>query len=425
MRAIVLADGPGPLVELCGISLLERLLRTLQRSGYSDAVVVTSTPELYSPRLSRPAPARRGLTVTIHHSPPGPLRGWNLVTHGVVPDRPGERCLLVPADSVFDGRLLRALLDAPAPTALVDSAPPGNLDPLHLTVPRVDGRLLSGAIVADVEWLRHAGSIEQAIQDGLDQGRIGTLDVASVNPHVVSMRRQIRPFWFPAPAPAARPLATAVLLDSAQKGTLDFPARMHAPIETAVVRRLCHTPVTPNQLTLINTLVAWSATGLFLTGRLGWGLLVALLVGILDGLDGKLARVRVETSDVGRLEHLLDYCYEVSWWGALAFHFQRVGSLPSAWALAGLLVGSDLVDKLAHRRVKQLTGRDLDDQTPFDALIRLVGGRRNVYVWLLAVGLVVGHPAPAYVTICWWGAATAAVHAFRVTAISAQRRSQA
>src|SRR5207247_8162366 len=86
----------------------------------------------------------------------------------------------------------------------------------------------------------------------------------------------------------------------------DIPAWFHAPIETFLVSRLCKTPITPNQLTLFCNVVAWTVTILLATGHLAWGLGLALIVGVLDGLDGKLARLKLETSKAGKLEHFFD-----------------------------------------------------------------------------------------------------------------------
>jgi uncharacterized membrane protein required for colicin V production len=43
-----------------------------------------------------------------------------------------------------------------------------------------------------------------------------------------------------------------------------------------------------------------------------------------------------------------------------------------------------------------------------------VGGRRNIYVWILALGLILGTVAEAFKLIAWWEAVTAAVHLARV-----------
>jgi Phosphatidylglycerophosphate synthase len=42
------------------------------------------------------------------------------------------------------------------------------------------------------------------------------------------------------------------------------------------------------------------------------GIGLALIVGVLDGLDGKLARLKLETSKAGKLEHLFDALFENS-----------------------------------------------------------------------------------------------------------------
>jgi phosphatidylglycerophosphate synthase len=197
---------------------------------------------------------------------------------------------------------------------------------------------------------------------------------------------------------------------SIQKGTLDIPAWFHAPIETFLVSRLCKTPITPNQLTLLCNVVAWAVTFLFATGRLGWGLALALVVGVLDGLDGKQARLKVETTQRGKIEHWFDAVFEMSWWIALAWHFQVSGQLPGAFGYLLLLLVAEGVDGLAKASVYFTTGKVIDELGAFERFVRLVGGRRNVYVWILTIGFLLGAPAKAFMTMAWLQVATAIVH---------------
>src|SRR4051794_14682571 len=60
MKAIVLANSPGALVELCGISLIERLLRVLQRLGFSSVQVVGAGDDIRR-SLARPSWPREKL----------------------------------------------------------------------------------------------------------------------------------------------------------------------------------------------------------------------------------------------------------------------------------------------------------------------------------------------------------------------------
>ncbi|MGH8100475.1 MAG: hypothetical protein ACREIW_04200, partial [Chthoniobacterales bacterium] len=62
---LVLADAPGALVELCGISILDRLLRMLQRCDVSRATIFSATPDLIRQHLARPSWARRDLQTIV------------------------------------------------------------------------------------------------------------------------------------------------------------------------------------------------------------------------------------------------------------------------------------------------------------------------------------------------------------------------
>jgi len=50
---ILIADAPEALGELCGVNLLERLLRILQRLGFRRAIVFSSTPEIVGADLAK------------------------------------------------------------------------------------------------------------------------------------------------------------------------------------------------------------------------------------------------------------------------------------------------------------------------------------------------------------------------------------
>lgn len=254
-----------------------------------------------------------------------------------------------------------------------------------------------------------------------EQKEIALLEVAAQPTYVTSLRRSIPLHCFPPPAPEQVRSAEDIILDAAQNGTLDLPAMVHAPIETWLIGRLCWTSITPNQITLFTAAVSALVVALFVLGNLIAGTLLALAVGVLDGLDGKQARVKVETTPLGGREHALDYILELSWWTALAYHFSITGEARhSPWLLL-LLVGSDFVDRAAKRFAKQKTGRNLDDVAPIDRFVRLIGGRRNIYIWIFAFGLLLRTPDKAFVALCCWGALTAAVHVLRAVWIGRQR----
>src|SRR5687768_15705831 len=55
MKVAILAEAPTALVELCGVSMLERLLRTLQRVGVPEVVIISSTGGALEEELAKPS----------------------------------------------------------------------------------------------------------------------------------------------------------------------------------------------------------------------------------------------------------------------------------------------------------------------------------------------------------------------------------
>jgi phosphatidylglycerophosphate synthase len=408
MECIVVIDHPAASVELCGISMIERSLRTLQACGFTCALILTDSEELTSETA-------RAL------SPHWTKIGWNFAARRAGPVTleqlaavwPGDRrdLLVLRGDSVFDPRLLRLLRTQDSPVALVDSAPPAKLLPLVSSAPMTNRGRFCGAALLSRDWISgRSAPLEEALCAGLEDGSLVPFDVATQSWYSAELHRDLRAYWFPFPSPARNKLAEDVILDAAQKGTLDIPALVHAPIETFLVSKLCKTTVTPNQLTIFCNIIAWGATILFATGNLGWGIAIALAVGVLDGLDGKLARVKLETSKAGKLEHFFDVLFENSWWVALAFYLQSAGKLPGAYHYLLLLLSAEVLAKLARSSIVRSSGKSVGELSRFDRIVRLIGARRNVHVWILAVGIVLRNPAGAFVLVAWWEAITAAAH---------------
>jgi phosphatidylglycerophosphate synthase len=399
---VLVADAPDALTELCGVNLLERLLRILQRLGFRRAIVFSST-DVIGAELSKRSWPREEITAQLVPSATKPLTARLILEHC-----DASRFLIVPANVYCDGRLLAALCVNDLPAALIDSNPPQFAR--HLV------RNPCGPALVTTEFLTACSSTVpffDELKNKIDNGMISTVDVAAADDYIGSMRRHVRPFCFRAPRAQDRRMAERIILDSAQNGTLDFPAYVHAPIETAIVSRLCRTRITPNQITIAGFVIGCGATTAFVLGRVGLGLVAALIFGVVDGLDGKLSRVKVETTKRGEWEHHVDTFVENSWWAAIAFHLWQAGQLPSAFYFLALLIGSHVLDGFGKRRAHRATGRRLDDVAPFDRAFRLIAARRNVYIWILTFGFLLNALPQTYVFICGWAALTAVVHLLR------------
>ena len=406
-ECVIIADSPGALVELCGISILERLLRTVQRCGVKRATVLSSTPKLISDALAQPSRPRAQIDLQVCHR----SDGLGMVEQ-IVASRPetGQFLLVIRGDVVFDSRLLQLLLAQNSMTGLVDSSVPPQFDSLVASAQDTNvGRFTGAALLQyDRTWWQN-GSFDEAVWAGLERRNLAVLDVAAQPFYDPALRRKLRPFWFPAPSAANRKFAEDVLLDSVQKGSLDLPALIHRPIERFLISHLSKTSITPHQLTIAWIVLAFATTILFALGHLIWGIALALIVGILDGLDGKQARIKVETSKSGKLEHRFDSLFEVAWPTALAYHFYSSGQLPGAFLYLALLLLAEALDGIGKAGVYSSSEKLLVEPSPFDRVVRLVGGRRNIYIWVLVVSVVLRAPAKALIVMAWWEALTAAV----------------
>ena len=399
---ILIADAPEALIDLCGVNLLERMLRILQRLGFRNAIVFSTTPEIGA-ELAKRSWAREQIIVHVVSGAVGPL-----TSQLVLEQSRSERFLIVPANIYCDTRLLAALCAKDSSAVLVDSNPPEfarSLIQNPCGPALVTGDFLSA--------LSPAAPFFEELKNKIDNREIDIVDAAKEDDYIVKMRRHVRPLCFSAPPVQSRRVAERVILDSAQNGTLDLPAYLHGPIETAIISLLCKTRITPNQITIGGFVIGCSATAAFALGRVGLGILAALIFGIGDGLDGKQARVKIETTGRGKWEHYLDYFIENSWWAAIAFHLWRSGQFPNAFYFLALLVGSRLLHEFAKRRATMAKGRLLDDVAPFDRAFRLIAARRNVYVWILACGFLLDVFPQGYAVICAWAAFSAAVHLVR------------
>ncbi|WP_194743834.1 CDP-alcohol phosphatidyltransferase family protein [Thermaurantiacus tibetensis] len=365
------------LVEVAGRTVLERQVRQALRAGARRLWVL-------APRL--PADVARRLLAL------GPVE--------TVPDaaclaqrlagEAGEMLVLEPG-VVLDERLVEAVARAePGPSVLVfDREPPAGAErvagDVHwASVARLPASVAREALEAHAEWEPASTLLRVALAEG---ARL--LPVSALPRYAEGRRREVPFVWVRPRGDSGRAEAERALLDAAQKGCLDWPARfLHPPVENALVRWLWPTAVTPNMVTLATAVLGLVALLCFANGLLLPGLLLVLAVGPLDGVDGKLARTRVEYSRWGDLEHVLDKILEYGWFAALGGWFAGQGHGLAAWLAAGGIILFALLEAIHGEYFRRLTGRQLDDWGPFERGFRLVAGRRNTFFWtLLPFGL--------------------------------------
>ena len=274
---LIVADSPEALTGLCGISLLERTRRVALHLGFREAMVLSDSVEAVAEHVAKQSWHRSDLSLMFRERRAAKVTVGDILDCLAAMRVPSDgRILIVFAGFYCDGRLLRSLAQTQTSSALIDSDPPSVIAPLlENSDAHSVSRLLCATLLSS-EWFsgkNRAAALAQEVTLDTMTGQIASVDAAQEPAYVESLRRTLRPVFFPAPSPERRLLAERFLREATQSGVLDFPALVHAPIEKWIVSHLCRTSITPNQITLGTGILGLSVTFLYAFGHLsGWSI---------------------------------------------------------------------------------------------------------------------------------------------------------
>ena len=367
-----------------------RLARQLSRQGAREILVAGPAPEAVLGRAPGASPLR-------------PLAADALGAH---PD--DTIYLAVAANWVIDDAVLANLAARSEAAVATRGGGDGTAfaGAARLTRSHVAELLKAGAGPATISWL-------SALPRNEGVTRVG---VETLSDYRLNLRRRIPIFTREMAGPEDLRRAMAFALDATQKGTNDLPAQyVHPPLENGLVRLLVPLGVGPNSVTAATVAVGLGAAGCFAGGWLLTGILLAMVVGVLDGVDGKIARVTVTTTRIGDyVEHISDNVYEMLWYLGLGSHLAGTSGLDfyryAAWAMCGVY----LADRAALAWWKLYRQGDFHESSAWDRQFRRICGRRNNIVYLLLVFFLLGQPHAGFLTALVWWALTLAIHVIRV-----------
>lgn len=384
--ALIDARGAAAWRVVGGIPLATRRIRELERLGVQRIVVATDRPGSAAEAGSRARATQLEMVA---------LGADGRLSDAIPDERAGDDAIVADATLVVDPRLLAVLVDSDGPRVV---------DP----VPAAPGR---GIRLARLR----ATDLASAEADGAVDASVPRVDPATLPEWSLQMRgRQPILLMDASEADAARD-AGRILLRRTQKSVMDLPALLVDPIvEDAIVGWLAPTRITPNQITVVALVLGLGAAWLALEGWFALALPLMLLVGWLDGVDGKLARLRLHYSKLGAGESYFDFTYENAWWIALTVWFATGAAGPVAGWLGAAWLAGNLLDEVAYTLADPWLGRSLDLLTPYDGAFRLVAGRRNIYVYVLVAGALLGALWSAFVVCALWAALTGLAHAARL-----------
>jgi len=237
----------------------------------------------------------------------------------------------------------------------------------------------------------------------------------AIEPFCPETRGDRTPYFQAVRTPTDAKKATRFLIADMQKKVMDLPAKYIDPhFENPLTLLLIDTPVTPDMVTYMCLAVAIGVAWLFWHGHFITGALLTLIVEILDGVDGKLARTRLQFSKIGAHEDMIDYFYENSWYLALGIGLRH--AVQNDWPLfiAGVLIFADTADNILYTLAGKWHGKSIDLFSPSDAVFRKIAGRRNIYGYMFIIGFVAGVPQHTFIAVTVWAFITAAVHGVRL-----------
>lgn len=150
----------------------------------------------------------------------------------------------------------------------------------------------------------------------------------------------------PATTPAERKAAARMLLRILVKPTEDSPVSqyIYRPLSKPLTLLLLRTPITPNQVTIfvgILGLIGCGLTALPGQSMLIVGALLVFVAGVIDGCDGEIARLKLQSSPIGAwLDTIVDEVTSVAYFIAIGYHTYALH--PESYVAASIVGGTAL-----------------------------------------------------------------------------------
>jgi phosphatidylglycerophosphate synthase len=292
---------------------------------------------------------------------------------------------------VFDESLIRALAEQPG-TTLVDAA--GQPTAAHVPAGEAAaaGEALLGGVTPAATRRLTATELQGAYNLALRKREPPVLErLTAANVRAVEKR----------------------LFQGSYKGVTDLVTKYLWPTPARVVTRWCAlAKITPNQVTFTSLLLVIVAFWLFWTGRFGWGLAAGWVMTFLDTVDGKLARVTLNSSSLGNIfDHGIDLVHPPFWWAAWWVGVQA-GPHPLAWpqAVFWTVVGGYAVQRAMEGVFMARFKMHVHAWRPFDSFFRLITARRNPNLILLTGAGLAGRPDVGLELVAVWTAVSLVVH---------------
>ena len=356
--ACILGDHP---LRLWGLSSRERLERQLRAAGFSD------------------------ITFDAHHA------------------SAADNVVIVHAAYLFEQRTISAL--ATQQDALLEC-------------PLDNG--LAGAACSGARVLEFAAALNEGDASLAAGARV--VRPLELEPYDDKLRRVEAPLLEPMREDKRHALES-LLYGNAYKGITDLVTKWLWPRPARTVVGWCaNAGITPNMVTLTGLALVLAACWLFAEGYFVSGLVCGWIMTLLDTVDGKLARVTVQSSKLGHwLDHGMDIVHPPFWYVLWGSGLGAAVAPDIKHLMVQLIVGGYLAGRGLEALFHALGTCSLFAWRPFDAYFRLITARRNPCLIIMSLAMLVGRADWAFYGVALWTAGSSAVMALRLVYAMSER----
>jgi len=426
-------DKPKSLIQLLGLSLIERVILTAKQAGINEFVIVIG---YHGEKIKEKLGDGKRYEAKITYIENREWQSGDGASVLKAKELLNENFVLLMANHIVDSRILEAIVNTDfsgAALLAIDRSRPSKEDTKVLEK--------NGKIIAIGKEIKNSNGIATGIfvcapkifyyleksvrndrnelKDGIGEAAkeygVEIFDIMNIESYVPHLRKKIPPFWKDTNTEKDLREAEHLLIENTCRGTNDLLALyFNKPIENFIVSKLANTKITPNQVTFLTNLLAYVATFLFFYGYLLPATLITFVVSLLDGVDGKLARVKLLFSKFGRLEHAFDYLFEHSWYIALALYLIREHGILPLTLCAFILFFDGFVTHITWR-FEETIGVQLYDYSKPERIFRRFDGRKNSYIILILIGVLLGVPLYSLIAMTVLSLASAIFYGARAT----------
>jgi CDP-L-myo-inositol myo-inositolphosphotransferase len=442
MKALVIADGEGnrligeepkPLIQLLGLSLIERVVLTAKGAGIAEFIIVIGFGR---DRIKTHLGNGDRYGVKIKYIENRKWKDGDGFSVLKAKELLNENFVLLKPDHIVDDRILKKLVSYYTKNSVVLVVDRREPLPGDIKILEKGGKIVDiGEDIQDANcvstgiflctprifsYVKEAKEGDQKFTDCIAEASKNSdaeiFDITKIQSYVSKMRKSINPWWIHIRTEDDLKKAKDIIIESSSKGASDLLAHyVHRPIENKLVGYVSHFRITPNQVTIIVNLLSYTVTGMFFFGYLLPASLLTFAVGVLDGIDGKLARVKLHATNLGSLEHSFDLLFEFSWFVALSLYlFTSAGDATSLILCIFIILFVSFYRHI-YDQFRRAMNRSLDDSGDFERMFRRVAGRRNLYNIPILVSILLGCPLYSLVFVLFHSLVTAVVYSARAT----------